>query len=133
MDIEHILRTLNDHGVDYIVIAVLGEPHKPRGIGIWIEDTEANRIEVNFALQELGCQNDTGENAWKTTPASPEWLLQDNQHRLNCPHGILEIFRAVKGLGSYESFKPNASIRSMQDGELYYSLSMEDVKKASFH
>ena len=137
MDIEHILRTLNEQSVEYIVIggkSLLPTTPSPLAcdVGVLINDTPANRTELNFALQELGCQWGPTADTWKPVSDDPVWLERQPVYCLTCPHGSLDIFRAIKGLeDGYDACKSRASIRSMQDGEMYYSLSDEDVKKVS--
>jgi len=135
MDIEHILRILNSHGVSYIVIGTTGlMPHSglplTNNVGVLISDTPENRTELNFALQDLGCHSCSGENVWNAVPDDLAWLEEKTVHDLTCPHGTVAIYRAVKGLDDgFEACKSRALVVAMQDGELYYSLCDEDKSR----
>jgi len=136
MDVEHILRTLNSHGVEYILAGGMNFLLNHTGplsyeVGLFINDTEANRSELNFALQELGCAWGPDSEHWKTITGGPQWLDRQPVFCLTSPHGAIDIFRAIKGLeDGFEACKNRAEIRSMQDGEMYYSLSDEDMLRS---
>ena len=137
MDVEHILRILNSHSVEYVVLGMAGlMPHSgvpvTSNLGILIADTPENRTELNFALQDLGCHSSPSENIWKAVEDDHAWLEEKSVHALTCPHGTLEIFRKLKGIeDGFEACKSRASILLMLDGEMYYSLSTEDATKVS--
>lgn len=136
MDVEHILRTLNSHGVEYILVGGMNFLLNHTGplsyeLGLFINDTTPNRIELNFALQELGCEWGPGSDHWKAVPGDPQWLERQPVYCLTSPHGAIDIFRAVKGLeDGFDACKARAELRSMQDGEMYYSLSDEDMLRS---
>jgi hypothetical protein len=125
MDTEHILRTLNDHSVDYVVVAGSLSPAPSRcDLSILIDDTPANRIELNFALKDLFCECADEAEKLKPVPDIPVWLEEENVHVLKSPYGELCVFRALDGLaGGFEEAKGTALLKAMQDGEMYYEMS----------
>ncbi len=136
MDVEHILRTLNSHGVEYILVGGMNFLLNHSGplsyeVGLFVNDTPANRCELNFALQELRCEWGPGMDHLKAVSGDPQWLERQPVYCLTSPHGAIDIFRAVKGLeDGYEPCKARAEVRSMQDGEIYFSLSDEDMLRS---
>lgn len=125
MDTEHILRTLNDHSVDYVAVAGALSPAPSRcDLSILIDDTAANRMELNFALQDLFCECADEAEKWKPVPDIPVWLEEAVLHPLKSPYGSLCVLRALEGLaGDFAEVKAKAQIKAMQDGEMYYELS----------
>ncbi|HLX64233.1 MAG TPA: hypothetical protein VKX17_23375 [Planctomycetota bacterium] len=133
MDVERILRTLSQHGVDYILIGGMNFLINHSGpltydVDVFVRDTPENLRELNFALQELACEWGRGTEDWKRVPDDPRWLETQAVYCLASPHGAFDIFRAVKGLeDGFDACLARAQIRSLKDGEMYYSLSDEDM------
>ena len=133
MDVEHILHTLNQHSVEYILIGGMNFLFNHSGpitydVDIFVNDTSANLIELNFALQDLHCEWGESEDKWGPISHDPNWLLKRTVFCLTSPDGPLDIFRMVKGLeDGFEASKVRAELRSMPNGEFYFSLSDEDM------
>lgn len=132
MDVEHILRTLNSHSVEYIVVGgqfLPGKGSQSCDVSVLVADTAANKAELNFALQDLNCICIAGADPSKPLPDNPEWMETQDVYHLSCPSGALDIYRAVHGLESFEGCKSHGSIRALEDGEMYYSLNDDDFEK----
>ena len=133
MDVEQLLRTLSQQGVDYILIGGMNFLINHGGpltydVDVLIRDTPENRRELNFALQELRCEWGPAADDWKRVSNDPRWLETQDVYCLTSPHGALDIFRKIKGLNdNFDTILSRAQLRSMQDGEMYYSLSDEDM------
>ncbi len=124
VNIEHILRTLNNHSVDYVVLGGSALPSPATcDVNILIDDTWANRIELNFALHDLFCDCSEDATKPKPVPDSPDWMENAVVHFLKSPHGSIAIFCALDGLAEgFAEAKSHAEIQAMQDGEPYYKL-----------
>lgn len=136
MDVEHILHTLNQHGVDYILIGGMNFLFNHAGpitydVDVFVNDTEANRVELNFALKDLQCEWGAQSDKWTIVPDDPKWLERQAMYCLTSPYGALDIFRSVKGLDDgFSACKARAELRSMPNGEFYYSLCDEDMLRS---
>src|SRR5579862_1431872 len=73
MDVERILRTLSQHGVDYILIGGMNFLINHSGpltydVDVFVRDTPENLRELNFALQELACEWGAGRKTGSACP-----------------------------------------------------------------
>ncbi len=133
MDIDHILRTMHDHDVDYILIGGVNFllrhlPELTYDIDIWILDTDANLEKANQALTLLRAEWGSTEQNWKPIPADPQWLRRQICFCLTTPFGALDIFREVRGLeGKYSECKIRAQHSHTPSGVTYWALSDEDM------
>lgn len=135
MDVEHILHTLNQHGVEFILIGGMNFLFNHSGpvtydVDIFVNDTAANRIDLNFALKDLRCEWGETEAKWRAISDDPKWLETQNVYCLTSAFGPVDVFRGVKGLeDGFKACQERAELRSMPNGEFYYSLSDEDMLK----
>lgn len=103
LDIDHILRTLNDAQADYILIGGMNfllrhVPELTFDIDVWVADTPANLTRVNHALRVLGAEWGPSDSSWKPVPDDPGWLTLQPLFCLTTRHGALDVFRDVRGL-----------------------------------
>src|SRR5205823_2541856 len=131
-----ILHTLNQNGVDYILIGGMNFLFNHSGpitydVDIFVDDTPANRVELNYALKDLHCEWGESNDKWRAVPDDPEWLARQAVYCLTSPSGAIDIFRSVRGLeDGFAACKARAELRSMPNGEFYYSLSDEDMLRS---
>lgn len=133
MNVELILKTLNCHQVDCLLIGGMNfllnhsGPHT-YDVDFFVRDSAPNLSQLNSALQELTCEWGPNETSWRPVPENPDWLLKQNVFCLTSPHGAIDIFRAVKGLeDGFDACLARAAKRSMPDGEAYLGLSDYDM------
>jgi hypothetical protein len=133
MNIDRILKAFEDHTVDYILIGGVNfllnhSPELTFDVDLWIRDEETNRQRTNAALRELQAEWGPTEQDWKPVPADHAWLRRQTVFCLTSPHGAIDIFREVKGLeGRYAECKTSASRRATANGQVYTSLSDQDM------
>ena len=133
MDVEHILHTLNQHSVEYILIGGMNFLFNHSGpitydVDIFVNDTSANLIELNFALQDLHCEWGESEDKWGPISSDPNWLKAQTAVCLTSPFGPLDIYRKVRSLDDgFDACKSRAELRSMPNGDFYFSLCDEDM------
>jgi hypothetical protein len=131
---EEILDVLNQQGVNYMLA---GETQQFTQEGatavvahIFICDTRENRIELNFALQELGGKPEVDGPELQELPADPDWLLLAPAHCVRCARATLFIFRSFPGLkDSYEEIKKRAELVIRPGGEMHFCMGIEDKLK----
>jgi hypothetical protein len=133
MDIDRILQTLNRHGVDYILIGGVNfllrhEPIATFDIDFWIEDSDANRARCQEALVELGASWGPDDENWKEVcDLPPNWMTWQAVYCLVSRCGSIDLFRAVKGLGSWAESRQCAQSARTAAGTAYVGLSDEDM------
>src|SRR4051812_4999042 len=128
MDVDGILSTLNKNEVKYILIGGVNfllrhEPVLTFDTDIWIKDTSENRIRLNQALINLGAEWGENEKNWKPVSKDPAWLERQGVFCLTTNYGALDVFRSVRGLGTFEECMSEAIISKTATGIPYYGLS----------
>ena len=104
MNVDHILDTMNRHGVDYLLIGGMNfllrhEPVLTFDVDLWIDDSAENRARCDAALRDLDASWGATEEAWGPIGRlGPDWLAQRSVHCLLTSAGPVDIFRAVTGL-----------------------------------
>jgi hypothetical protein len=133
MNVEHILKTLNRHGTESLLIGGMNFLLNHSGpqtydVDFFVRDSTENRTRLNAALSELNCEWGPDEARWKALPADPAWLAKQPVFCLTSPHGAIDIFRAVKGLeDGFDACLARAIRHAMPDGEVYFGLGDEDM------
>ena len=102
MNIDHILRTFADCGVEYLLIGGMNfllrhEPVLTYDIDFWIRDTAENRDRCDTALRALDAAWGATEEDWRSVAAQPGWLVRQGVFCLTSPSGAIDIFRTVTG------------------------------------
>lgn len=133
MDIDHILKTVGDHQVDYILIGGVNfllnhRPDLTFDVDLWIEDSGSNHDRTSSALHVLGAEWGKTEADWHPVGPDSPWLQQQNVFCLTSRFGAIDIFREVRGLESkYSECKQRALRRKTASGVDYISLSDQDM------
>lgn len=129
MDVDRILKTLNDHQVDYLLIGGINfllhhQPVLTYDVDIWVADIDLNLQNLNAALIELEAAWGPSEKDWKPVPKKFTWLKQQGCFCLTTEAGALDIFRDVLGLeGHYDECSKSARCGKTATGISYRGLS----------
>ena len=108
MNVDHILRTLNDRRVEYVLVGGMNfllrhEPVLTFDVDVWIHDTETNRRRCEEALADMRAEWGATEAEWgPVSSLSPGWLSRQFMFCLTTPHGALDIYRTLAGVASWE-------------------------------
>jgi hypothetical protein len=132
MNVDHILRTIADCGVEYLLIGGMNfllrhEPVLTYDIDFWIHDTAENLDRCAAALQQLDAAWGTTEADWRPVAAQPGWLARQEVFCLTSPSGAIDIFRSVKGLCSWTECAARAEAGRTAGGVPYRGLCDEDM------
>lgn len=132
MDVDHILRTMNDHGVDYLLIGGMNfllrhAPVLTYDVDLWIHDVPANRARCAAALAALGACWGPSEADWRPVADQPLWLERQPVFCLTSPSGAIDVFREVRGLGAWEAAAARAVAGLTAAGVAYRGLADEDM------
>jgi hypothetical protein len=133
MDVDHILATMNDCQVEYLLIGGMNfllrhEPVLTFDIDVWINDQETNRRCCERALEALEAEWGETDADWgKVAERGSGWLDCQPVFCLNSPSGAIDIFRAVTGLPDWAASRARASREMTASGTAYWGLSDEDM------
>lgn len=133
MDTERILETLNRHEVEYLLIGGVNfllrhEPVLTFDVDVWIQDGLPNRQRCEQALIALDAAWGRDDADWRPTrDREPGWLELQAVFSLTTAAGALDVFRAVRGLASWETCRARADHRTTPGGTPYVSLSDRDM------
>ncbi|MHC1768557.1 MAG: hypothetical protein AB9869_30480 [Verrucomicrobiia bacterium] len=111
MNVDQILRTLNDSHVDYLLIGGMNFlirhlPELTFDVDIWVRNDAENLICLNRSLRQLGAEWGRTEREWRPIPVEWQWLQSQSVFCLTTAHGALDVFRDVRGLeGRYAECK----------------------------
>jgi len=114
MDVDQILETFNRRRVDYLLIGGVNfllrhAPVLTFDVDLWIEDSAENRRRCETALGQLRAEWGAAENDWgPVAEKTPGWLDRQGVFCLTSPHGAIDVFRAVKGLGTWAASRAEA-------------------------
>ena len=133
MNIDHILQTMNSHQVEYIVIGGINFLLRHKSIvtydiDLWVNDTPENLKRCEQALTELEAEWGPTDETW--TPVAEKragWLSVQSVFCMTSPHGAVDVFRSVKGLGTWDESCANSAARSTKGGIPYRGLSDGDM------
>ena len=129
MNVDEILKALNDEQVDYLLIGGVNFllrhlPEVTFDVDVWVRDESANLDRVNRALQKLGAEWGAREIEWHAVPNDWHWLQRQGCFCMTTRHGALDVFRDVRGLeGRYEECRAAADPSATTNGVLYRALS----------
>ncbi|MFM1996281.1 MAG: hypothetical protein RLZZ111_668 [Planctomycetota bacterium] len=132
MNVDHVLRTFADCGVESLLIGGMNFPlrHEPvltYDIDLWVRDTAENRERCDTALRMLDASWGAAERDGRPVAAQPGWLARQDVFYLTSPSGAIDIFRAVKGLPSWEESAARAHAGRTAGGAPYRGLCDEDM------
>lgn len=138
MNVDHILETLNKHNVEYILLGGMNfllrhEPILTFDIDFWINDTPENLTRCEVALTELDVSWGATDQEWgKAGQLNPGWLSRQIMFCTMSPHGAIDVFRAIKGLNSWEESAGSAVKEKTAAGIEYLGLSDKDMLKCQY-
>jgi hypothetical protein len=133
MNVDEILRTLNQEQVNYLLIGGMNFllrhlPELTYDVDIWVKDDDENLARLNRALGQLGAEWGRTEAEWKRVEVDPHWLQTQAVFCLTTVHGALDIFRDVFGLeGRYLECKGRSVGCQTSTGIQFAGLSDEDM------
>ena len=133
MNVDHILHTFGDCGVEYLLIGGMNfllrhEPVLTYDIDFWIHDTAENRGRCDAALRRLDAAWGATEQDWRPVAEQPGWLERQDVFCLTSPSGAIDVFRSVTGLPSWQACNARAHQGRTAGGVAYRGLSDEDMR-----
>ena len=133
MNVDEILRTLNDEQVDYLLIGGMNfllrhSPELTFDVDVWVRDTAENLERLNRALRNLKAEWGATEKEWEAVPEDWRWLRRQGCFCLTTACAPLDIFRDVRGLEDRYAECHSAAIPSRTaQGVNYLALSDEHM------
>ena len=133
MNVDQILSAFNETQVEYILIGGMNfllrhAPILTFDVDLWIDDTPENRARCEAALARLHAEWGERASDWKRTGEfAPGWLERQTVYCLNSPHGAIDIFRTVTGLGDWHASAAKSVSEKTQNGTIYHGLSDADM------
>lgn len=133
VNVDHILKTLNSHEVAYLLIGGMNfllrhAPVLTYDVDVWIEDTPENLQRCEKALGELQAEWGASDHDWAPVADKPAgWLGSQPLFCLTSPYGSIDVFRSVRGLGSWAASRANAQVGETADGVPFVGLSDADM------
>jgi hypothetical protein len=119
--------------VDYLLIGganflLRHQSYTTFDIDLWIDDTTANRARCEAALAALNAEWGRTDADWGPVAAKPAgWLNQQPVFCLISPHGMIDVFRSVKGLADWRQSFPRAAHEQTAAGTKYHGLGDADM------
>jgi hypothetical protein len=133
MNVEHIFHVFNQHQVSYLLIGGMNfmlrhEPVLTFDVDLWIDDTQENRTRCEQALAALDAEWGRTDADWElVAKKAPGWLALQGVYSLHSPHGAIDVFRAVQGLGDWSTSRQTAIAESTHRGVVYHGISDHDM------
>jgi hypothetical protein len=133
MNVDEILRALNDRQVDYLLIGGMNFllrhlPELTFDVDVWVADHGENLGRLNRALRDLGAEWGRTEAAWAPVPEDWQWLETQPVFCLTTQHGALDVFRDVLGLeGRYPECKARSVLAQTANAVPFPALGDEDM------
>jgi hypothetical protein len=133
MDVDSILSSMNDRGVDYLLIggmnfALQHEPVLTFDVDLWIDDSAGNRGCCAHALADLRASWGESEATWQSvTRMQDDWLARRGVFCLLTAAGPVDIFRSVTGLPEWSQCAARAVSARTPSGTFYRGLGDEDM------
>jgi hypothetical protein len=133
MNVDEILRTLNQEQVDFLLIGGMNFllrhlPELTWDVDIWVRDDAENLARLNRALVHLGAEWGRTETEWRSVAEDWRWLQTQEVFCLTTAQGALDAFRDVRGLeGRYRECKGRGVRSHTAAGIPFAGLSDEDM------
>jgi hypothetical protein len=133
MNVDHILDTMNRHGVEYLLIGGMNfllrhQPVLTFDVDLWINDTPDNLARCESALSTLDASWGQSVDSWGPVAKLPAgWLSRQPLFCLVTPSGAVDIFRQVSGLDDWSASKRRAIGEKTADGVGYWGLCDKDM------
>ena len=133
MNVDQILRTLNESQVDYLLIGGMNFlirhlPELTFDVDIWVRDEAGNLERLNQSLRRLGAEWGRTEAEWRAVAEDWHWLQSQGVFCLTTSQGALDIFRDVRGLeGKYRECRDRGIPMATAAGVSFVGLSDPDM------
>jgi hypothetical protein len=133
VNVDRILETFNRHGVACLLIGGMNfllrhQPVLTYDVDLWIEDAPENAPRCEQALADLDAEWGPTDHDWRpVAQRAPGWLRTQGVFCLTSPHGPIDIFRAVRGLGEWAASAARGLRSQTAAGVSYLALSDEDM------
>jgi hypothetical protein len=133
MNVDEILRALNEERVDYLLIGGMNFllrhlPELTFDVDIWVRDGGENLHRLTRALRRLDAQWGRTEAAWAPVPEDWRWLETQAVFCLTTREGALDVFRDVLGLeGRYAECKTRGVPAQTANGIPFHGLCDQDM------
>jgi hypothetical protein len=133
MNIDRIFETFNRCEVQWILIGGVNfllrhQPVLTFDVDLWIEDSSTNRVRCERALAELDAEWGPSDDAWMPVRQHASgWLQRQSLYCLTSPHGAIDVFRRVAGLGDWPASLRHAVAGRTAGGAAFLGLSDEDM------
>lgn len=134
MNIDHILQTFNQHGVQYLLLGGVNfllkhQPILTYDVDLWIEPSAANRRCCESALASLDAQWGPTDETWQPVANLPKGWLADTQavYCLASSAGAIDIFIRVQGMGDWHTAAGRADKIYSSGGSYCDGLSDRDM------
>lgn len=135
MNIDHILKTMNDAGVKYLVVGGVNfllrhQPVLTFDIDLWILDSKQNRAKCQKALALLGAEWGADLELWAPVRnLKGDWLAGQSVYCLTSRYGSIDIFRHVNGLADWrKSLRSSVKVKTT-GGVIFRGISDGDMLK----
>lgn len=125
-DTEPLRRTLSaDREMNFLL---RHEPVSTCDIDIWVDDTSEDRIRCEAALADLQAEWGRSEEDWgPVVEEAPGWLDFQPTLCLNSPHGAIDVFGTVAGLGPCAESRARAVTGATAGGSSHVAIPDEDT------
>ena len=133
MNVDEILKALNEEQVDYLLIGGMNfllrhSPELTFDVDVWVRDEAVNLERVNRALQRLGAEWGASDKNWREIPSDWRWLQRQGCFCMTTTNGALDVFRDVRGLeGRYNECSGAAVPSVTTRGVKFMALSDEHM------
>ncbi len=133
MNVDHILATLGEHEVAFILIGGMNfllrhAPVLTYDVDLWIEDTPENLDRCERALADLQAEWGASDDDWEPVAEKRSgWLSRQSVFCLTSPYGAIDVFRSVRGLDPWTVCRGRARAEWTASGVGYLGLSDEDM------
>ena len=133
MNLDHIFETLNNRRVAYLLVGGMNfllrhTPVLTYDVDLWLEDTPENLRCCEEALCELEAEWGASEVDWgPIADKASGWLANQTVFCLTSPHGAIDVFRSMKGLGLWSESRADAISQTTAGGVHFFGLSDEDM------
>lgn len=133
MNVDLILDTFNRGQVQYLLIGGINfslrhAPYTTFDIDLWIEDSPENRAKCEHALVALNAEWGPTDATWRPVSEMPaDWLAKQSIFCLHSPHGSIDIFRSVTGLGEWSLSRQSAVLERTAAAVEFWALCDRDM------
>jgi hypothetical protein len=138
LNVDRIFDTFNRCEVLWILVGGMNfllrhQPVLTFDVDLWIEDSPANRARCERALTELDAEWGPSEEEWlPVRQYAAGWLQRQSLYCLTSPHGAIDMFRQLAGLGAWQESRRQAAPGRTAGNAEYLGLSDEDMLRSQY-